>query len=207
MAKQLKPRCKLSRKAGTDLEHKSAIRSMDTKCKLDTPPGQHGKAKGKISDYGMQLQMKQLIRDYYNMLEKQFRRFYKIAERKKGSTGANLLRLLEARMDNVVYRMGYASTRAEARQMVVHKTFTINGTVVDVPSYHVKPGDEIEVRSKAKSQNRVKQAIEIAQNRPTSTEWVDVDYSEMKGKFVRYPDMEELPSEFKINMVVELYSK
>jgi len=207
MAKQLGPKCKLSRKAGTDLAHKSNQRSIETKCNLETPPGEHGKNRGKMSDYGLQLQMKQMIRNYYNMLEHQFRRFYEIAERTKGSTGANLLRMLESRLDNVVYHMGFASTRAEARQLVNHRAIMVDNVTVDVPSFQVKPGNEVAVRNKAKNQERIKQAIQLSQQATQTVDWVEVDYSEVKGIYNRYPQTEELPSEFKVNMVVELYSK
>ncbi len=208
MAKYLGPKCKLSRRAGTDLEPKSGIRALDTKCKLDRVPGQHGASRGgRLSDYGLQLQMKQTIRNYYNMLEKQFKRFYKNAEKQKGKTGQNLLTMLESRLDNVVYRMGFAATRAEARQLVSHKAIMVNGAGVNIPSYLVKPGDVVELREKAKSQLRIKAAIEISKDRPINIDWVDVNHDQMQGKYTRYPEMEEFPQEFKVNMVVELYSK
>lgn len=206
MAKYRGPKCKLSRREGTDLQLKSGIRAIESKCKLSNPPGQHGQKRGRLTDYGVQLRMKQLIRRYYGVLEKQFRRSYHEAERIKGSTGENLLRLLESRLDNVVYRIGFASTRAEARQLVNHKAILVNGKVVNIPSYQVKPGDVVTVRDKAKSQLRIVAALDLAKQRGP-VDWIEVNSKEFSGQFKAYPELSDLPAEFKVNMVVELYSK
>lgn len=206
MARYLGPKCRLSRREKTDLGLKSGIRDIESKCKFDKTPGQHWARRGRHTDYGMQLRMKQLIRRYYGVLEKKFRLYYEDADRIKGSTGENLLRLLESRLDNVVYRMGFAVTRAEARQLVSHKSVLVNGHVLNIPSYSVKPGDIISIREKSKKQLRVTAAMELARQRePTS--WVEVDDKELSGVYKTYPDMDQLPSEFKVNYVVELYSK
>jgi len=206
MARYLGPKCRLSRKEGTALPNKSGIRAIEDKCKLDTPPGVHGLRRGRHTDYGTQLRMKQLIRRYYEVLEKQFRGYYKQADRQTGATGSNLLKILESRLDNVVYRMGFGSTRSEARQLVSHKAILVNGKILNIPSYQVQVGDVVEIRSKAKSQLRIKAALELAEARPDSS-WLTVDASAMKGTFVSIPDVAELPQEFKVNLVVELYSK
>lgn len=203
MARYLGPTCKLSRREGTDLLLKSGVRSIESKCKLDTPPGQHGQ-KGRLSDYGVQLRMKQHIRRYYGVLEKQFRNYYQLADKQKGSTGTNLLTLLESRLDNVVYRMGFASTRAEARQLVSHKCVKVNGKVLNIPSYLVSPNDLIELCDKAKTQLRVSAALNL-QKQPS--QWIDVDAKEMKGVFKSYPDASDFPAEFKVSLVIELFSK
>lgn len=207
MARYIGPKCRLSRREGADLQLKSDIRAIESKCKFSTLPGQHGGTRGRVSDYGMMLRMKQLIRRYYGVLEKQFRRFYKEADRQKGSTGENLLRLLESRLDNVVYRMGFATTRAEARQLVTHKSILVNGEIVNIPSYLVRPNDVIEVREKAKNQLRIKGALELAQQRGVQPHWLEVEAKSMRGTFKHYPDVSDLPPEFKVNLVVELYSK
>ena len=206
MAKYIGPKCKLSRREGSDLQLKSGIRSIESKCKLETPPGQHGARRGRLTDYGVQLRMKQMIRRYYGVLERQFRRYYQIADRSKASTGEQLLKILESRLDNVVYRMGFAATRAESRQMVNHGAVRVNGRRVNIPSYSVKPNDVIEISEKAKGQMRIAAALELAQQRKQS-EWLDVDTKQKRGVFKAYPDISELPAEFKINLVVELYSK
>ncbi len=206
MAKYTGPKCRLSRREKTDLSLKSGIRSIDTKCKLDQLPGQHWQRRGRSSDYGTQLRMKQMIRRYYGVLEKQFRNYYAKADRLKGSTGGNLLQLLESRLDNVVYRMGFAATRAEARQLVNHKAILVNGCAINIPSYQVKPGDVVEVRAKAKGQLRIRAAVDLAQQRNQSS-WVDVDGKQLRGTYKSLPDLSELPAEFKINLVIELYSK
>lgn len=206
MAKYTGPKCRLARREKTDLDLKSGIRSLDTKCKLDRLPGQHWQRRGRNSDYGTQLRMKQMIRRYYGVLERQFRNYYKSADSAKGSTGGNLLKLLECRLDNVVYRLGFAATRAEARQLVSHKAILVNGAIVNIASYQVKPGDEVEVRSKAKKQLRIRAAMDLAQQR-TQCSWIDVDSKDLKGTFKDLPDISELPAEFKVNLVVELYSK
>lgn len=206
MAKYRGPKCRLSRREKTDLQLKSGARPIETKCNMERTPGVHWQRRGRYSDYGVQLRMKQMIRRYYGILEKQFRSYYKKADRSKGSTGDNLLHLLEARLDNVVYRMGYASTRAEARQLVGHKSIVVNGGVVNVPSYHVQPGDVVEVRERAKKQLRIGSALELAAGR-TDCPWIDVDAKKMTGSFKENPDISYLPAEFKVNLVVELYSK
>ncbi|OGO92367.1 MAG: 30S ribosomal protein S4 [Coxiella sp. RIFCSPHIGHO2_12_FULL_44_14] len=206
MARYLGPKCRLSRREKTDLQLKSGIRAIDSKCKFEHSPGQHWQRRSRGTDYGVQLRMKQLIRRYYGVLEKQFRHHYHRAERLPGSTGDNLLVLLESRLDNVVYRMGFAATRGEARQLVSHQSILVNGGVVNIPSYSVQPDDVIEVRDKAKKQLRVKAALDLAQQR-NSISWMEVDTKKMSGKFKNYPDIAELPAEFKVNLVVELYSK
>lgn len=206
MAKYRGPKCKLSRREGTDLQHKSGIRALDSKCKVDLPPGQHGARKGRLTDYGVQLREKQKVKRIYGVLEKQFRRYYKEAARRKGNTGAYLLQLLERRLDNVVYRMGFGSTRAEARQMVNHKTILVNGAVVNIPSYQVKPGDKVEIREKCRGQLRIGAALQLAQQRG-SVEWIDVNEKQFLGTFKAIPERSELPSEFNEQLIVELYSK
>lgn len=204
MARYLGPTCKLSRREGSDLLLKSGIRGIESKCKLDVPPGQHGQRKGRLSDYGVQLRMKQMIRRYYGVLEKQFRKYYHEADRQKGSTGENLLRLLESRLDNIIYRMGFASTRAEARQLVTHKSVKVNGRIVNIPSYLVSPNDLIELCDRAKQQLRVTAALALQRPLP---QWLDVDTKLMRGVFKAYPDAQEFPAEFKVSLVVELFSK
>ncbi len=206
MARYLGPKCRLSRRERTDLQLKSGIRSAETKCKLDRTPGVHWQRRSRLTDYGTQLRMKQMLRRYYDVLEKQFRGYYQIADRRKGSTGENLLRILESRLDNVVYRLGFASTRAEARQLVSHKAIMVNGGVVNIPSYQVQAGDVVEVRSRAKAQLRISAALELAAQRPAFS-WLEVDAKQLSGTFKNLPDVTELPAEFKVNLVVELYSK
>ena len=206
MAKYLGPKCRLARREKTDLGLKSGIRDINTKCKFDHTPGQHWQRRSRVTDYATQLRMKQLIRRYYGVLEKKFRLYYEHAERIKGSTGENLLRLLESRLDNVIYRMGFAVTRAEARQLVSHKSVLVNGHVVNIASYSVKPGDAVSIREKAKKQLRIAAAIELAQQREPTT-WIQVDAKDFSGVYKDYPAMDQLPSEFKVNYVVELYSK
>ena len=206
MAKYIGPKCKLSRREGVDLQHKSRARALDSKCKADTPPGQFGARGGRPTDYSHQLRMKQLIKRYYGVLEKQFHNYYKKADNRKGSTGDNLIRLLESRLDNVVYRMGFGVTRAEARQLVNHKSILVNGKAVNIPSYLVAADDVIEVKEKSKAQVRVASALDVAEKSVTP-EWVNVDSTKMSGIFKRYPDATEFPPEFKVHLVVELYSK
>jgi small subunit ribosomal protein S4 len=206
MARYIGPTCKLSRREGTDLFLKSGARALDSKCKAETVPGVHGARRGRLSDYGVQLREKQKVRRLYGVLEKQFRNYYKKAASKKGSTGENLLVLLEARLDNVVYRMGFASTRAEARQMVSHKSIKVNDRKVNIASYNVQPGDVIELTEKAKKQLRVQSALSLAANR-APVEWVEVDSTKLSGTFKANPDRAELPSEINENLIVELYSK
>jgi small subunit ribosomal protein S4 len=206
MARYLGPKLKLSRREGTDLFLKSGVRPIDSKCKIDHAPGQHGIRRGRMSDYAVQLREKQKVRRIYGVLEKQFRNYYKKADRKKGATGENLLKLLESRLDNVVYRMGYGSTRAESRQLVSHKAITVNGSMVNIASYQVSPDDVVAVVEKARGQLRIQAALQLASQR-NPVEWVNVDPEKMEGVFKRLPDREELPSEIYENLIVELYSK
>jgi small subunit ribosomal protein S4 len=206
MARYLGPKLKLSRREGTDLFLKSGVRAIDTKCKIETIPGQHGARRGRLSDYGIQLREKQKVRRIYGVLEKQFRNYYKQAARIRGNTGENLLQLLEKRLDNVVYRMGFASTRAEARQLVSHKAIVVNGQVVNIPSFAVKADDVISVREKSKTQARIIAALELAEQREKPV-WVEVDNKKMEGVFKRYPDRSDLSAEINEQLIVELYSK
>ena len=206
MARYLGPTCKLSRREGTDLFLKSGVRPLESKCKAETLPGVHGARRGRLSDYGIQMREKQKVRRIYGILERQFSNYYKAAAQQKGATGENLLRLLESRLDNVVYRMGFGSTRAEARQLVSHKAITVNGKTVNVASYQVAPGDVIGVREKSKNQLRVQQALALAAQRGES-EWLEVNASKMEGTFKNHPDRSELSSEINENLIVELYSK
>lgn len=198
--------CKLSRKVGVDLGLKSLARPIDSKCKLTTPPGMHGAKRGRASDYGLQLKAKQTIRYTYGVLEKAFRRYYDKATKKKGVTGEVLLQLLECRLDNVAYRMGFASTRREAKQIISHKNILVNGQIVNIPSYAVKVGDVIEVREKAKQQVRILNAVKM-QEAAGFSDWVSVDVSKLVGEFKRVPDRSDLPSDLNEQLVVELYSK
>ncbi|PID41462.1 MAG: 30S ribosomal protein S4 [Proteobacteria bacterium] len=206
MARYIGPKCKLSRREGTDLFLKSGVRALDSKCNVETAPGQHGARRGRLSDYGLQLREKQKVRRIYGVLEKQFRNYYKEAARLKGATGENLLQLLERRLDNVVYRMGFGATRSEARQLVSHKAVLVNDRVLNIASYQVKPGDVISIREKAKNQLRIKNALEIASNR-ASIEWVDVDNAKLSGVFKAAPERSELSADINENLIVELYSK
>jgi small subunit ribosomal protein S4 len=206
MARYIGPKLKLARREGTDLFLKSGVRPIDSKCKIDSLPGQHGARRGRLSDYAVQLREKQKVRRIYGILEKQFRTYYKRAERLRGATGENLLRLLECRLDNVVYRMGFGATRAEARQLVAHKGITVNGQPVNIPSYQVTEQDVVAVAEKARAQLRVQSALQLASQR-ASVDWVDVDSSNMSGVFKRYPDRGELASEINESLIVELYSK
>lgn len=207
MARYLGPKCKLSRREGTDLFLKSGIKPLDAKCKLETPPGQtQGGRRPRVSDYGLQLREKQKLRRMYGVLERQFRGYYKRAAQQKGSTGENLLRLLEGRLDNTVYRMGFATTRAEARQLVSHKAITVNGTVVSIPSYQVGAGDQVEIREKARSQLRIKNALSIA-SQVGWPDWVQVDEEKMSGTLKALPERDEILPDINENLVVELYSK
>jgi len=205
MARYLGPTCKLARREGTDLFLKSGVRALDSKCKLDTAPGMHGVRRGRLSDYGVQLREKQKVRRMYGVLEKQFRAYYKEAARRKGATGENLLQLLECRLDNVVYRMGFGSTRAESRQLVSHKAILINGSTVNIPSYQVQANDVIAIREKSKTQLRIKSALDLSGQR--SVEWVDVNSAKLEGTFKRAPDRADLAAEINENLIVELYSK
>jgi len=206
MARYLGPKCKLSRREGTDLFLKSGLRPLESKCKLDVPPGGAAQRRPRLSDYGLQLREKQKLRRMYGVLERQFRNYYKKAAQLKGSTGENLLRLLEARLDNVVYRMGFASTRAEARQLVSHKGIEVNGQVVNIPSLQVNAGDAIGIRKKAKKQLRIQNALEIA-GQVGMPDWVDVDAKKMAGILKSLPDREDILPDINEKLVVELYSK
>ncbi len=206
MARYIGPKCKLSRREGTDLFLKSGVRALDSKCKMETKPGMHGAGRGRLSDYGLQLREKQKVRRIYGILEKQFRGYYKEAARVKGATGENLLQLLETRLDNVVYRMGFGSTRAESRQLVSHKAIAVNGKTVNIASYQVKSGDVIAIREKAKAQLRVKGALELASQR-SDIAWIDVDAKKLEGTFKAVPERSELSAEINEQLIVELYSK
>lgn len=206
MARYIGPTCKLSRREGTDLFLKSGARALDSKCKIETAPGQHGQRRGRLSDYGVQLREKQKVRRIYGILEKQFRSYYKEAARQKGASGENLLKLLESRLDNVVYRMGFGSTRAESRQLVSHKAISVNGKTVNVASFQVAAGDVIAVREKAKKQLRIQNAINLAGQR-SNVEWIDVSAEKKEGVYKRIPDRSDLPADINENLIVELYSK
>ncbi|AAF95713.1 TPA: 30S ribosomal protein S4 [Vibrio cholerae] len=206
MARYLGPKLKLSRREGTDLFLKSGVRAIDTKCKIDNAPGVHGARRGRLSEYGVQLREKQKVRRIYGVLEKQFRNYYKEAARLKGNTGENLLQLLEGRLDNVVYRMGFGATRAEARQLVSHKAILVNGKVVNVPSFNVAANDVVAVREKAKKQSRIKAALEVAEQREKPT-WIEVDVNTMEGTFKRMPERSDLSADINEQLIVELYSK
>jgi small subunit ribosomal protein S4 len=207
VARYLGPKGKLSRREGTDLFLKSARRPIGDKVKFDSKPGQHGRTSGsRTSDYGLQLREKQKVKRMYGVLEKQFRRYFAEAERRKGNTGANLLTLLESRLDNVVYRMGFGSTRAEARQLVSHKQITVNGEVVNIPSFLVKVGDVVAVREKAKKQLRIQDAVKLAESIGMPA-WVSVDVSKLEGTFKKTPDRDEFGAEINESMIVELYSR
>ena len=207
MARYLGPKCKLSRREGTDLFLKSGVRTLEDKCKLEVAPGSTaGARRGRLSDYGLQLREKQKLRRMYGVLEKQFRNYYKKAAQRKGSTGENLLQMLEGRLDNVVYRMGYASTRAEARQLVSHKAISVNGNVVNIPSYQVKAGDTVSVRDKAREQSRIQSAMEIS-TQMGLPDWVEVDEKKLTGVLRSLPEREDILPDINENLVVELYSK
>lgn len=206
MARYLGPTCKLSRREGTDLLLKSGIRPLESKCRADSIPGQHGARRSRLSDYGVQLREKQKVRRFYGVLEKQFRSYYKKAASTRGNTGENLLSLLESRLDNVVYRMGFGSTRAESRQLVSHNSVLVNGRRANIASFQVMENDVISIRERAKSQLRIQSALQLAAQRGV-VEWVEVDASKMEGVFKRLPDRSDLPSEINENLIVELYSK
>ncbi len=206
MARYLGPKCKLSRREGTDLFLKSGIRPLESKCKSEIPPGGHGQRRPRVSDYGLQLREKQKLRRMYGVLERQFRNYYKTAARRQGATGELLLKLLESRLDNAVYRMGFASTRAEARQLVGHKGITVNDRLVNIPSYQVQAGDKISVHEKAKKQDRIAAALQIA-SQVGFPEWVEVDEKKMEGTYKAVPERDEILPDINENLVVELYSK
>lgn len=206
MARYMGPKCKLSRREGTDLLLKSGVRDYKSKCKSEKVPGQHGDKKARLSGYGVQMREKQKIKRFYGVLEKQFSLYYKLAAKQKGATGQNLMTILERRLDNIVYRLGFASTRAEARQLVAHKAILVNDKVVNIPSLLVEVGDVVSVRSKAKEQGRIKAAIALSEQRPSS-DWLASEGANFKGTLSRYPNLDDLSSEFNVNLVVELYSK
>ena len=206
MARYLGPTCKLSRREGTDLFLKSGVRPLESKCRSESAPGQHGKRRGRLPDYGVQLREKQKVRRIYGVLEKQFRNYYKDAARLKGNTGENLLTLLEKRLDNVVYRMGFGATRAESRQLVAHNSILVRGEKVNIGSFRVQEGDVVGLREKSKKQLRVQTALQLAAQRG-DVEWLTVDSNKMEGTFTRNPDRSDLPAEINENLIVELYSK
>lgn len=206
MARYRESTCKLSRREGTDLMLKSRARSIEEKCNMARLPGQHGDRRSRLSDYGLQLREKQKLRRMYGVLERQFRNYYKKAASRRGSTGENLLRMLESRLDNVVWRMGFGSTRAECRQLISHKAVSVNGQVVNIPSYQVKPSDVIAITERAKKQLRIRDALQVAEQIGFS-DWVEVDAAAMTGTFRHYPERSELPPEINESLVVELYSK
>ncbi len=207
MARYIGPKAKLSRREGTDLFLKSARRGLDTKCKLDSKPGQHGRTSGsRPSDYGIQLREKQKVKRMYGVLERQFRRYFAESERRKGNTGENLLKLLESRLDNVVYRMGFGSTRAEARQLVSHKSVTVNGEAVNIPSLMVRPNDVVAVREKARKQARIQDSLNLAEQSGFPA-WLSVDKNKMEGVFKSMPDRSDLAGDINESLIVELYSR
>jgi len=207
VARYIGPKAKLARREGTDLFLKSARRSLDSKCKLDSKPGQHGRTSGaRTSDFGNQLREKQKVKRIYGVLERQFRRYFAEADRRKGNTGETLLQLLEARLDNVVYRLGFASTRAEGRQLVSHKAITVNGNVVNIASYQVKVGDVVAIREKAKKQVRIAEALSLAEQVGFPM-WVSVDAKKMEGSLKSWPDRADFNQEVNESLIVELYSR
>ena len=207
MARYLGPKAKLSRREGTDLFLKSARRSIADKSKFDSKPGQHGRTSGqRMSDFGLQLREKQKVKRMYGVLERQFRRYFAMADQQKGNTGSNLLSLLESRLDNVVYRMGFGSTRAEARQLVSHKAISVNGHQVNIPSYLVKAGDVVSVREKSKKQGRVIEALQLA-TQVGMPAWVDVNIDKAEGVFKKAPDRDEFAADINESLIVELYSR
>jgi len=206
VARYIGPKCKLSRREGVDLELKSGIRALDTKCKLEQIPGQHGTRRTRLSDYALQLREKQKVRRIYGVLERQFRNYYKKAAAKKGSTGENLLQLLETRLDNVVYRSGFGTTRSEARQLISHKAILVNDQIVNIPSYAVKPDDKISVREKAKKQTRIQDSINLNKQNGIA-EWISLDEAKMEAVFKNIPERGDLSADINESLIVELYSK
>nr|UOZ96856.1 30S ribosomal protein S4 [Cupriavidus sp.] len=207
MARYVGPRCKLSRREGTDLGFKSARRSLESKCKQDSKPGQHGRVSGaRTSDYGKQLREKQKVKRMYGMLERQFRRYFAKASAQKGNTGESLLQILESRLDNVVYRMGFGSTRAEARQLVSHRAVMVNGRVVNIPSAQVRPNDIVAITEKSRGQGRIASSLELAEQNGFPS-WVTVDTKKMEGTYKQLPDRADLSSEINESLIVELYSR
>lgn len=206
MARYLGPKCKLSRREGTDLMLKSRARPLESKCQIDKTPGVQGTRPKRMSDYALQLREKQKLRRIYGILERQFRKYYKEAARLRGSTGENLLKLLECRLDNVVYRMGFGATRNEARQLVSHKAILVNGESVNIPSYQVKPTDTISIREKSKKQVRIQDALAVSEQFGFP-DWVEVNIKKMEGVFKTIPERSDLPPDINEQLVVELYSK
>ncbi|MBL0165516.1 MAG: 30S ribosomal protein S4 [Xanthomonadales bacterium] len=208
MARYIGPTCKLARREGADLSLKSPARAIDSKCKLEQKPGQHGAArKGRLSDYGVQLREKQKVKRIYGLLERQFHKYYVKASTQKGNTGENLLRQLETRLDNVIYRMGFAVTRAQARQLVAHRAVSVNGKRVNLPSYQVRPGDEISLTESARSQLRVQESLTVSQEMDLVPTWVEVDAKKFSGIFKALPERSDLPSDINESLIIELYSK
>ena len=208
MARYIGPTCKLARREGVDLGLKSPVRGLDSKCKLTQLPGQHGDARRqRLSDYALQLREKQKVRRMYGVLERQFRNYYKEAARQRGATGENLLQLLESRLDNVVYRMGFAVTRAQARQLVSHKSIEVNGQVCNIASAQIKPGDTVSVREKSRNQLRIKEAAGIARDLDLVPAWVESDLDKLTGVFKGVPERDDLPPDINESLIVELYSK
>jgi len=208
MARYIGPTCKLARREGADLSLKSPARAIDSKCKLEQKPGQHGAArKGKLSDYAVQLREKQKVKRIYGLLERQFRTYYAKASRKKGNTGESLLQLLEGRLDNVVYRMGFAVTRVQARQLVAHKAIEVNGKKVNLPSYQIKAGDLVSITEKARAQLRIQEALTLSQEMDLAPGWVEVDAKKFAGTFKSMPERIDLPNDINEALIVELYSK
>lgn len=208
MARYIGPTCKLARREGVDLGLKSPVRGLDSKCKLTQLPGQHGDARRqRLSDYALQLREKQKVRRMYGVLERQFRNYYKEAARQRGATGENLLQLLESRLDNVVYRMGFAVTRAQARQLVSHKSIEVNGKVCNIASAQVKPGDTVSVREKSRNQLRIKEAAGIARDLDLVPAWIESDLDKLTGVFKGLPERDDLPPDINESLIVELYSK
>ena len=206
MARYIGPKCKLSRREGVDLELKSGVRALDTKCKLEQIPGQHGARRTRLSDYALQLREKQKVRRIYGVLERQFRNYYKKAASKKGSTGENLLQLLETRLDNVVYRSGFGSTRSEARQLISHKAVLVNDQIVNIASYTVRPDDKISIREKAKKQTRIQDSLSLAKQNGIA-EWISLDEGKMEAVFKNIPERSDLSADINESLIVELYSK
>jgi len=208
MARYIGPTCKLARREGADLSLKSPARAIDSKCKLEQKPGQHGAArKGRLLDYGVQLREKQKVKRIYGLLERQFHKYYVKASTQKGNTGENLLRQLETRLDNVIYRMGFAVTRAQARQLVAHRAVSVNGKRVNLPSYQVRPGDEISLTESARSQLRVQESVTVSQEMDLVPTWVEVDAKKFSGVFKALPERSDLPSDINESLIIELYSK
>ncbi|ARC55104.1 30S ribosomal protein S4 [Candidatus Riesia sp. GBBU] len=206
MARYLGPKLKLVRREGTDLFLKTGVRSISTKCKLENSPGQHGTKKSRLSDYGLQLREKQKVRRIYGILEKQFKRYYENACKSKGNTGENLLILLERRLDNVVYRLGFGATRAESRQLISHKSVLVNNKIVNIASYKVFPNSIIAIRNKSKNQVRIKAALELSKQREFP-KWLETDVYKMEGKIINFPERSDCPRDINESLIIELFSK